>query len=636
MSVSPSPHYLGSPLSEFFIARNDPPNSAGSEGSSDGSLCRAATASLACLAVGDTKERPSANLFKQPIDSSLMSPGLEKTLIAKSVRETLGRASRGEQSPRGIDSPACFGTPLAYRASSTPVKSPQIGAASASTPSSPNRQNLIIRRMARDVLSSAQTVGQTPGCESTISNCSSPIQVEVVRKDISNNRKRRREQSEQPSSSSSSLSSGLSSANSCFLGILPSENSACSTSQESSTQSKASEEIAPLVKPETRRALDFYLGYSEEDRGIIPQLNETIKRAKITTLSEWQRVGVCGSYLAVDQEKKLCIIKPADEARGHPNMTNNGLIDQNPSKLSITPGRESLNEAAAYILSQDFFASSFQSGVPLTWLTMLESNAFYYGDGKSREKLVSCQKFIDNSQPVAAYYGEEDRALARILEKTQIQQNMRRTALFDLLVRNTDRNPGNLLISPSGDVFLVDHGCILPSDCDEQMDFSAWFPHASNAKQENREVDPGFEEYERVFRTPFSDEEKALVFDDAKWQAKLENIIKGIPRFPADVLHLFELNRAFLKELIYQGLNLYEIASLFTGQNCGFVTEKTSSSFTYLMQQLEAIADQDFSLLIKISCIKIGSTLAARADRATLSERDLHAIFHPSFNYFEG
>lgn len=94
-------------------------------------------------------------------------------------------------------------------------------------------------------------------------------------------------------------------------------------------------------------------------------------------------------------------------------------------------GTLAFRERAAYLISEAM-------GFHLVPLTILRDGPFGLG-------AVQMWIEIDESVDLALYFRE-------------VNENLRKVALFDAVINNTDRKIGHLLPSPTGELFICDHG----------------------------------------------------------------------------------------------------------------------------------------------------------------------------------
>jgi len=157
--------------------------------------------------------------------------------------------------------------------------------------------------------------------------------------------------------------------------------------------------------------------------------------------------GEGGAYKMFDASKQVvAIFKPVDEEimcpknpKKHPNS---------PARKGILPGEGAQREVVAYCIGS-------AAGVPPTTLVEIENSSF----GPS--KIGSLQKWIDG---VGC---SEDIGPSKFAAS-----DVQRIAVLDIVLANTDRHEGNMLVTDDLRVIPIDHGFCLPSTLEEL--YFAW------------------------------------------------------------------------------------------------------------------------------------------------------------------
>ena len=166
---------------------------------------------------------------------------------------------------------------------------------------------------------------------------------------------------------------------------------------------------------------------------------------------------VNGSYvvkkLVGEEAVPVAIMKPSDEETGAPNCPK--VAWRKPSERAfqgIMPGEGPMREHVAYLLGKDL-------GVPYTMFCEgVECSEFI---GENKKKTVSLQAFVPKSTNF-------DRGLKNSEKTAKLklvsEENIRKIALLDIRLYNSDRGAWNLMITDENELVPIDHGAVLSTD----------------------------------------------------------------------------------------------------------------------------------------------------------------------------
>lgn len=241
--------------------------------------------------------------------------------------------------------------------------------------------------------------------------------------------------------------------------------------------------IKKIVRPE------FYPGWNLEE------LEFSIRSGKIKMLPSH-----IGTYVLTDHAStQKAIIKFQNLEPGTDcSMADKSILR---AKLGLLPKEGAPSEVLVHRFSQ--IASFDQIHLPFTLFAELETNI-------KSATTCSIQQFIPDCQPL----GELDFTQKEALDVSSIQQ----LAILDMIMVNTDRNYGNVLISKEGKIYPIDHSLCLPRRFESNGVF-CWLD-LSQAQ------------------LPFSEENKRLIFSLAP--GMLEAALGGFKEIAELDLHTFK------------------------------------------------------------------------------------------------
>jgi hypothetical protein len=153
--------------------------------------------------------------------------------------------------------------------------------------------------------------------------------------------------------------------------------------------------------------------------------------------------GEGGAYRMHDKEKNVvAIFKPSDEeimCSGNPKKH-----PDSPSRKGILPGEGAQREVAAYYLG------GAAAGVPATALVEIRNSSL------GASKTGSLQRWVHSTS------SSEDLGTSRFSVS-----DVHRIGILDVVLANTDRHEGNILVTREGRLVPIDHGLCLPSTLEE-------------------------------------------------------------------------------------------------------------------------------------------------------------------------
>jgi len=235
------------------------------------------------------------------------------------------------------------------------------------------------------------------------------------------------------------------------------------------------------MRQEIEESLNYFLRNSYLQLRVITKMHQAVHRQKKSAIIDACHEGLAkgvvpilnmrgfsGSYWMRGADREiLALFKPFDEELKGPNCPAGqkfcGLLGQRPVRSGVRVGQGPLHEVAAYCVDE-FLGLSI---VPKTYFASFSHSTFFsaheqLGAGKRgvKTKLGSLQEFV------GGFVGANHAHVEQIpLDEFQ------RLVLFDVLVGNLDRNPGNLLICDQK-IAAIDHGLIFP---DLPCKFEYWF-----------------------------------------------------------------------------------------------------------------------------------------------------------------
>ena len=144
------------------------------------------------------------------------------------------------------------------------------------------------------------------------------------------------------------------------------------------------------------------------------------------------------------------------------------------SRLGIRQGELCLTEAAAMEIAQNAEGKKLLSFPPTILLKVMGKIPDVRHHQDESEKL-KFEKSEENLVGSFQKYVEINPSTIMDLEKIH-PSGVEKIALFDLLSLNTDRNRNNYLISDTGELIPIDHGCCFPGGFQDSCSF-IWLEH---------------------------------------------------------------------------------------------------------------------------------------------------------------
>lgn len=174
----------------------------------------------------------------------------------------------------------------------------------------------------------------------------------------------------------------------------------------------------------------------------------------------------------------LGIFKPYDEEIHAPNNpigpVMQGALGQRRTRRGCRVGDAAHHEVGAFLVDS-FLGFGI---VPRTYYATFSHHAFYYakedrlGWRATKKKLGSFQEFVDGFVSLGDIKKTEMNAVP--------EEEFQLLVVLDLILGNTDRNIGNMLVGQEK-IAAIDHGLCFP-DCIEKLSFWYWsyFEHGKN------------------------------------------------------------------------------------------------------------------------------------------------------------
>jgi len=256
---------------------------------------------------------------------------------------------------------------------------------------------------------------------------------------------------------------------------------------------------------------------------------------------ELSEEGVNGTYFLKNKRgAELAVFKPSDEEAGSPRNPKKTLdlfpdIVVEKDRMGIPSGGTCIRELAAYMFDQRKKKGSSLAGVPPTTLINISSKKLH--SQQVSHGIGSLQKYM-----------QHDCASWDIGSGVFPFEQVHAIGILDLMILNTDRHGGNILISYDHEhkprLIPIDHGFCFPENL---QDFpSLWFEWLSWPQA----------------KVPFSPEMKSFVLQELDIEEKID-LLKELGLINETCLHLVRESMTLLKKSVAENKTLLEIGHLY-------------------------------------------------------------------------
>ncbi len=157
--------------------------------------------------------------------------------------------------------------------------------------------------------------------------------------------------------------------------------------------------------------------------------------------------GSAAYFASMRDNTPTVVIKPRDLEPGTARYADKEVTAP---KHGLLPGEGAYSEYLAYKFAA---AHEGKFNIPATSIVRIDSAALT-GIDEEGTMVCAAQKFVAKARPLFDLKPDERARLSL----SQIQN----TAIFDIIMVNTDRHAGNILIDEAGNITLIDQGLILP------------------------------------------------------------------------------------------------------------------------------------------------------------------------------
>lgn len=230
--------------------------------------------------------------------------------------------------------------------------------------------------------------------------------------------------------------------------------------------------------------IDFYHRSSLLQYRVIDQMHQAVARQKVPAIIKDAQLaikkglypilitrGSSGAYWIRNTKREVAgLFKPFDEEIHAPNNpvgpNLQGALGKRKTRHGCRVGESAHHEVAAFIVDK-FFGFGI---VPHTYYASFTHNTFFYARENPRSRLRvtktkygSFQEFLSGFIPVDELPSDEFDKIP--LDEFQL------LVVLDVILGNTDRNTGNLLIGEEK-LAAIDHGLCFP---DEVEDYNYWY-----------------------------------------------------------------------------------------------------------------------------------------------------------------
>lgn len=228
--------------------------------------------------------------------------------------------------------------------------------------------------------------------------------------------------------------------------------------------------------------LDLFERHSLLQHFIIQNMHKAVQRQKRPSIVKEAQAaldkgltpiliteGISGSYWMRDSRRGIAgLFKPFDEELLAPNnpigASHQGALGQRRARKGCRVGEAAHHEVAAFIVDS-FFGFGI---VPRTYYAKFSHRTFYLSretEASSREKTKygSFQEFVDGFVPLTEIFQKGEAKFSKVEFQLLI--------VLDLIIGNTDRHTGNILIGDEK-IAAIDHGLCFP---DENSQLSTWY-----------------------------------------------------------------------------------------------------------------------------------------------------------------
>lgn len=281
--------------------------------------------------------------------------------------------------------------------------------------------------------------------------------------------------------------------------------------------------------------------------------------------------GSGGTYFLYDERKtRIAVFKPSDEEAFAPNNPRGhvGEMGQPGFRQGIRAGEAAAREVAAYLLD----CRTHFCDVPLTLMASMAHPSLSYLHGDMIPKTGSLQSFVSNSE-----------AAGNFAPQTFPVHEVHKIAILDIILVNTDRNEGNILVrksssstsksSSSLSLIPIDHGYCLPDILEIAWCDWVWldWPQA---------------------KVPFDSECKEFIrkFDVEHFAELLESKIQ----VRSECLLNMKITTRLLQKCAAVGMNLHQIAKIISRDNLD-----APSLLEIIVSQSRALARKSLSKKMK-------------------------------------
>lgn len=206
---------------------------------------------------------------------------------------------------------------------------------------------------------------------------------------------------------------------------------------------------------------------NQKEPAVVRDAREALKKGLAPLLIT---SGCSGAYWMRGTSREIVgLFKPFDEEIHAPNNPigpiMQGAMGHRKTRMGVRVGEATHREVAAYLVDQ-FFEFGM---VPRTYYATFTHQAFFnaqedrFGKRAFKKKYGSFQEFLEGFSPLYQLTEEEQKKIP--LEEFQL------LVILDVILGNTDRNMGNILIGDEK-IAAIDHGLVFP---DFPEDVSSWY-----------------------------------------------------------------------------------------------------------------------------------------------------------------
>jgi len=304
-------------------------------------------------------------------------------------------------------------------------------------------------------------------------------------------------------------------------------------------------------------------------------------------LPELCEEGVNGTYFLKDKNgTTIAVFKPQDEEGNSDNNPKRKINNSDsiiPINKGILPGEAALREVAAHLIDTERFF-----GVPKTQLVKLTH--IFGADNQLVTKIGSLQEFIEN-----------DGCSEEFGFRSFPVEEVHKIGLLDLLILNTDRHAGNILVknssqdksksaSSSMKLIPIDHGFSLSDNLE-----CSWFEWMNWPQS----------------RIPFDDNTKSFVqrlTSDTSFERDVQTLQRELKIRPECIQTLRTMKTLLKKTIIDLNMTLYDIGNLVCNTSSNI---KNSTS--------NASANSPPLSILEVLCEKARNITAKREAKLSLS-----------------